>query len=154
LHRSLVLRRVLRPRVLIYTAVLVLICGALLTSLLMRTPFKVDVVRDRGTLARVVDDGWVENVYRLQVMNATEQVQRYRIRVSGLPEMTTDLGADIVVDPAEARWVPVAVRVPPQAAAMAGAGSHGIQFTVDLIEDPPADVPRSVAEKSTFMVPR
>ena len=55
---------------------LLLILAALLTSLFMRAPFKVDVVRDRGALARLVEDGWVENVYRLQIMNATEQSQR------------------------------------------------------------------------------
>ena len=82
-----VAQRVLRPRVLVYTGVLVLICAALATSLWLRTPFKVDVVRDRGTLARLVDDGRIENVYRLQMMNATERVQHYRIRSSGLPEM-------------------------------------------------------------------
>ena len=48
---------------------------------MLRTPFRVDVVRDRGALARLVDDGRIENVYRLQVMNATEMPQRFRIEV-------------------------------------------------------------------------
>ena len=42
------------------------------------------VVRDRGAPARIVEDGWVENVYRLQIMNTTESVQRYRIGAAGL----------------------------------------------------------------------
>jgi polyferredoxin len=75
LDRSGILHRVLRPRVLLYTAILVLICTALFASIWLRKPFKVDVVRDRGAMARVVDDGWVENVYRLQIMNATESVR-------------------------------------------------------------------------------
>jgi hypothetical protein len=50
---------------------------AMLASLVVRTPFKVDVVRDRAALSRIVDGGKLENVYRLQVMNATEEPQHY-----------------------------------------------------------------------------
>ncbi len=154
LTRVQVLARIFRPRVLVYTAVLALICVALIVSLWLRSPYKVDVVRDRGTLARIVEDGWVENVYRLQIMNATEQVQRYRIHPRGMPEMASDVRAEIVVAPAEARWVPVAVRVPPKVATSAGAGSHMIEFVVELIPDSRRDAQRTVVEKSTFMVPR
>ena len=52
-------------------------------SLATRSPFKADVVRDRGALARMVEDGRVENVYRLQLMNATEQPQRLPRRRRG-----------------------------------------------------------------------
>ena len=154
LGRAGVLRRILRPRILVYTTVLVLIVAALATSLWLRSPFKVDVVRDRGVLARVVEDGWVENVYRLQIMNATEQVQRYRIAADGLPQLATDLKGEITVDPAQARWVAVAVRVPPAAAAQAGAGTHTIQFTVERVPGQAGEGLRTVIEKSTFMVPR
>jgi peptide/nickel transport system substrate-binding protein len=54
----------------------------------MRTPFKADVVRDRGTLARQVDDGWVENVYRLQIMNATRVL---RFDVNDPSKLVSDL---------------------------------------------------------------
>src|SRR5690606_24702164 len=64
--------RVTRPRVLIYTAVLAAIVIAFIYSLSTRPPFRVDIVRDRGALARIVDDGYVENVYRIQLMNASE----------------------------------------------------------------------------------
>jgi polyferredoxin len=154
LPRSEVLRRVLRPRVLVYTAVLVLISGALMTSLWMRAPFKVDVVRDRGALARIVEDGYIANVYRLQIMNTTEQVQRYRIGVQGLPRVATDLAGDVVVESAQARWVPVAVTLPPDDAARAGAGSHAIEFVVETIADTAHTAAYRVQEHSTFIVPR
>jgi cytochrome c oxidase accessory protein FixG len=155
LNRSQLLRRALRPRVLVYASVLVLILVALGTSLALRSPFKVDVVRDRGALARLVEDGWIENVYRLQLMNTTEQQQRYRIRIAGLAGLQTDLGDTVIaVDPAATRWVPVAARVPPESAAAAGRGSHTIEFTVERIEDSAADAPRAVVERSTFVVPR
>ncbi len=161
LSRAQVWRRVLRPRVLVYAAVLLLIGGALVASLALRPPFRVDIVRDRGALARLVDDGWVENVYRLQIMNATERVQRYRIAATGLQGLQTDRVDSVEVAPAEARWVPVAVRVPPHSAEAAGAGSHPLQFTVERLgeghgadDGGRGDSKRQVVEKSTFIVPR
>ena len=65
-------RHVFRPRILIYTAILLAIVIAMLVSLTLRTPFKVNVLRDRGVMARIVSGGKIENVYQLQVMNATE----------------------------------------------------------------------------------
>ena len=154
LARGTVLARVLRPRVLIYTALLALICAALFTSLMMRSPFRVDVERDRGALARIVEDGWVENVYRLQIMNTTERIQHYRVRAEGLDGLVVDIRGPVVVDPAQARWVPVSLRVPPQVAEAAGAGPHKVEFKIERIEDPTDTKPRVQEEKSTFMVPR
>ena len=64
---------------LVYCAILGSVVLAMVVSLTLRTPSKVDVVRDRAVLARLVEGGRLENVYRLQIMNATETSQRYRI---------------------------------------------------------------------------
>ncbi|OYZ82767.1 MAG: cytochrome c oxidase accessory protein CcoG, partial [Polaromonas sp. 24-62-144] len=84
LSRAAMFRRVLRPRVLIYTTVLALVSAGLLWSLLSRASFRVDVIRDRGSVARMVGQGQIENVYRLQIMNATEHEQRYALGVAGI----------------------------------------------------------------------
>ena len=124
------------------------------TSLALRTPVPVDVVRDRGSLARLVDDGQIENVYRLQVMNATEQPQRYRVAVEGLPGVALD-GADTLEVAAGrrragCRWRCACRRRrrPPPAAARTPSNSP------QRLEDSAADAPRTVVEKSTFVVPR
>jgi len=146
------LRRVLRPRVLIYTGVLVLIVTAFVTSLALRSPFRADIVRDRGTLARLVEDGRIENVYRIQLMNATESVQHYRIEVDGLPGAVIASNAVIEVGPTQARWVPVAVQIPPQTAQQLGGGAHPMHFRVALQDG--ATTRAELSEKSTFVVPR
>ena len=148
------LKRVFRPRVLIYSAVLLLLVGGLITSMALRSPFRVDVVRDRATLARLVDDGWIENVYSLQIMNATEQPQRYRVAVQGLSGISVDGLDSIEVAPADTRWVTAAVRVPPQAAGQAGAGAHPIEFAIQRLPQQPGDQAAQALEKSTFVVPR
>ncbi len=153
--RSQLWRRVFRPRVMVYSAILVVIVGALATSLAMRSPFRVDVVRDRASLARQVEDGWIENVYQLQIMNAAERTQRYRIEVLGLTGAM--IGGEPAVQelgPAEARWVPMAVRLPPEAAQQLGAGAHTVRFQITRLPEMPTDKPLLALEESTFIVPR
>jgi cytochrome c oxidase accessory protein FixG len=147
LSAAAMVRRVLRPRVLIYTTVLLTITGALLGSLVMRTPFKVDVVRDRGALARIVGQGQIENVYRLQIMNATEKPQQYllSVNVNGMPGARLVTETSVQVDAAASRWVAVRVQAP----AGASPGSHPMTF---LIEG--ANGQGVLAEKSAFLVPR
>ena len=158
-------RRVARPRVLVYSAVLVAIGAAFVASLAMRAPFKADVVRDRGALARLVEGGAIENVYRVHLMNATEQPERIRIEVEGLHDARLAAWSDVTLAPTEARWVPLAVQVPPETARALGAGAHPIRFRISLRSrdddrrgddhhrgDDGAAAERS--EKSTFVVPR
>ena len=157
LTRSQRLARIFRPRVLVYGAVLGLIVVAFGTSLALRHPFRVDVVRDRAALARQVDDGQVENVYRLQIMNATEAPQRYSVAVQGLPGIMLGPLPPLTLAAAEARWVTLNVRVPPATAQQAGPGAHAIAFEVGLQDSAvrgQATARAAVFEKSTFVVPR
>jgi polyferredoxin len=145
--RSQTLRHVFRPRVLVYTAILGAVVMAMLVSLTLRTPFKVDVVRDRGSLARIAAGGRIENVYRLQIMNASESTQRFRITAEGLPGLAVVSDEDVViVESTQARWVAVRVQAPYEAAKP---GSHTIHFDIAAI-----DSTDKVSEKSVFIVPR
>jgi polyferredoxin len=120
---------------------------------MLRSPFRVDVIRDRGALARIVEDGRIENVYRLQIMNTLEQPQRYRVSVAGLEGLAVASEPQIEVDSAAARWLPVRVQLPPEAAEPLRGRSSPIEFRIDRL--PQGDEPeRSVHEKSTFLVPR
>ncbi|UFS56558.1 cytochrome c oxidase accessory protein CcoG [Comamonadaceae bacterium M7527] len=150
--RAQMLRRALRPRVLVYTSILVLITVSLFTSLFLRDPMRVDIIRDRGALARMVEKGWVENVYRLQLMNATEHTQRYAVSISGLDGgvMTADDDGVFEVLPAEIRSVAVRVRVPPM---RYPTGSYPLQFVVQTL-NAPAVKRHTVTETSTFVMPR
>jgi polyferredoxin len=143
--------------VLVYTAILGVIVLAFVWSLATRHPFRVDVVRDRAALARQVDDGQIENVFRLQIMNATERPQRYALSVQGLPGITMEKPPALDLAPAEARWVTLNVRVPPETAASAGPGAHAIHFQIALqvadVDGRPAAA-AAISEKSTFVVPR
>ncbi|MGJ7555843.1 cytochrome c oxidase accessory protein CcoG [Variovorax sp. RB3P1] len=144
--RRQLLRRVLRPRVMVYTALLALLVCGVLASLVTRTPFKVDVVRDRASLARIVEGGRLENVYRLQVMNATERAQRYDIFARGLDGLALASEPQVVVDAAQSRWVAVRLQLPYGAAP---AGSHTVHFDIRQAGDG-----AQISEKAVFLVPR
>ena len=146
--RGRMLRHVLRPRVLVYAGVLVAIVGALGAQLALRTPFRVDVIRDRGALARQVEQGRIENVYRLQVMNASEQPQHFHVTASGMDGIVVASTPEVDVDGAQARWLAVRVQLPFGAAQAAGPGVHPIRLRVDR------SAGGSVDEKSTFVIPR
>ena len=140
------LRRVFRPRVLGYGAVLLTLAVAMMVSLVTRTPLKVDVVRDRTAIARIVPGGKLENVYQLQIMNATETPQHYRISAQGLEGLTLAPDSTVQVPATGARWVSVQLQIPYGSAAP---GSHPIHFTVQALEHP-----AQVQEKATILVPR
>ena len=139
-------RRVMRPRVLIYTSLLGVITLGLLISLTMRTPLKVDVVRDRASLARITEVGTLENVYRLQIMNAKEEAQSYRLQVRGLDGIEIKTETVVPVEAAQSRWVVVRVDIPYGSAT---SGSHPIWFEISSQESQV-----QVTEKSVFLVPR
>ena len=120
-------RKMFRPRVLIYTGLLLAISVGLAVSLAYRSPFKVDVIRDRGVMARLLTDGQVENVYRLQITNATESAQTYQISVSGLNGLHILNDATVKVDATSEQSVPVSVQLPD---GNVKSGVHAIQFEV------------------------
>lgn len=144
-------KRILRPRVMIYSAVLVALVAGLAISLYLRTPFKVDIVRDRSVMARLVPGGLLENVYRVQVMNASQNTHTYSIDVTGIKNMqvTSEQVKDlqrIIVKPAESRWVVLNVRIPD---GTVQSGSHPIVFNIDA-----NDGENRLKEQSIFIVPR
>ncbi|TFI49635.1 cytochrome c oxidase accessory protein CcoG [Diaphorobacter sp. DS2] len=144
--QSQMLKRVLRPRVLFYSAVLVVLCIGMLASLVVRTPLKVDIVRDRAALSRIVAGGKLENIYRLQIMNATEGAQRYTISAHGMEGLEVASETAIDIGPAESRWVVVRLQIP---YGSASPGSHTVYFDIQAQGDK-----AQVAEKSVFLVPR
>lgn len=154
---SQMMQHIRRPRVLIYTGVLMLFVIGLMTSLYLRPNYRVNVVRD-GIMARLSEDGKIENVYRMQIMNATEKEQFYQLKVNGLADVQIETEAEetqegrenhlkaISVKPTEARWVIVDLKIPDGALP---SGSHKIQF--EVLAQGNNEV---VKEKSVFLVPR
>jgi cytochrome c oxidase accessory protein FixG len=145
LTRAQMFKRAFRPRVLLYSAILWAIVIAAGVSLWQRVPLKVDVIRDRAAIAREVEGGQIENVYRLQIMNTEEEERYYYVVVSGLPGIHMPSQSQFEVDGASSRLVTVRVRIAPGAAQP---GTHPIQFLVSAAGIAGVEV----REKSVFIV--
>ena len=119
------LARVLRPRVLIYGAALLLLSAAFVWSLGQRQDLLIDVLKDRNVLARQVEDGQIENVYRLQLINRTERTLRLELDAAGLPGLQlirqNGNGRQLELPPAAILALPVQLRLPPQGGLASGA---------------------------------
>lgn len=142
-----IFRHMFRPRVLIYTAVLFVIVSVFFGTLFTRTPVKMDVIRDRGSMGREIEDGMIENVYRLQIMNTDEAAHHYRISVSGIDTIQLQGAGEFMLNGTESRAVPVNVRV---GQAKGEKGSNKIWFTLIDIDNPEIQL----KEKAVFFVPR
>ncbi|MFA9219114.1 MAG: 4Fe-4S dicluster domain-containing protein, partial [Sphingomonadaceae bacterium] len=140
-------QHILRPRVLIYGAVLGLIVALMGTALWLRTPLKMDVIRDRGTLGREVEDGIIENVYRLQIMNTTEQRHTYKIKVDGLPSLSQATDDKVTLGSTETMAHAIRLRVPH---GVGQPGSNKITISLQAVDNPSLQV----TERAVFFVPR
>jgi cytochrome c oxidase accessory protein FixG len=148
-------KRILRPRVMIYTVIMVLITSAFVWSLAIRGPYRVDVFKDRGALARQIEDGKIENVYTLRVMNATEETQRVTVQVTGVEGIQIQPTVGFELASVETRSVPVAVQVPFEVAQGLKPGVYPIQFVVEKVTARGTQTQDfKVHEKSTFIIPR
>lgn len=144
--KSQIIRNVLRPRVLIYSGILLALCIGFAISLSMRASFKVDVIRDRGVMSRLVPGGNVENVYRLQITNATEEAQTYRISTKGLDKLWVASKKEFTVNAAETRMVAVNLQIPDGSI---DSGSHPIEFEIEAV-----GTGERIDEKSIFYMSR
>jgi cytochrome c oxidase accessory protein FixG len=140
-------RRTWRPRVRIYTAVLCLIVAGAGAALYLRVPLKMDVIRDRGAMGREVEDGMIENVYRLQIMNTTESAHTYRITVGGIDTLALVTPDIVRMEATETRAVPIRLRT---AHGAAHQGSNKIEVSLTSVDDPALHV----KETAVFIVPR
>ena len=142
------LRRVFRPRILIYTVVLWTIIIAAGLTLGNRVPVKVDVIRDRIAMA-APDDPLVQNVYRLAVMNTSEQPRQFRISVAGLDGLELESETQpITIGGASQRVIPVRLRVDRLQTAP---GANPIVFTIETVG---ASEPIVIEERATLIAPK
>ena len=137
---------VMRPRTLIYGGILTAITIAFVWGLATRTPLRVDIIRDRAALAREVADGYIENAYRLQVMNMTESARRFELSLEGAPGLRMEGANEVEIAAAATQAVTLQAQLP---YGSVEPGSHAIHVIVEAIDD---DSVR-VRERTTFIMP-
>ncbi|MFO1272838.1 MAG: cytochrome c oxidase accessory protein CcoG [Rubrivivax sp.] len=148
--KAQMLRRVWRPRVAIYGALLGASGLAFAVGVVLRQPVVMDVMRDRGVMARVVEAGAVENLYRVQLINRSDRAASYTLAAEGMPGLQLQPARAVALQPGEVKPFTVHLLLPPVGSNGAEPGAHPIAFTLTA-EGAAAPLLR---ERSTFVVPR
>jgi cytochrome c oxidase accessory protein FixG len=105
---------ILRPRVILYAAMLLGIMVALGWAIATRVPLEMDVIRDRNRLYLETDEGLIENVYTLKIINMDESAHTYSLDVQGIDGVQLVLkDPDIRVDAGKVRDVALRVQADP-----------------------------------------
>ena len=124
--------RILRPRTLAYGALLVALVVGFVIAVAGRQLVEVDVSRDRNSLYRQLDDGSIENVYTVRLINKDTQPHTLKLAISGLQDATLDSEqSEYRVAGGEILSIPVRVRAPRRTAG----GSVELQFLARSVTD-------------------
>jgi cytochrome c oxidase accessory protein FixG len=136
---------VIRPRTLVYTALLSTLVVSWIAGVSLRKPLAMDVLRDRNALYRVLPDGSVENVYLLKVMNRSGAPRTYRLEVEGLSGLRVETDHAISAQAGEVANVAARVIAPPGVAP----GGHDIELELSEADGEGAEI----GEEARFFAP-
>ncbi len=145
-----ILRRIWRPRVVIYSLILGLIVSAFSYALFTRSDLRMNVIRDRRILSREVEGGAHENIYRLHLMSTAEQARDLRIAVTGLDGLQLQSTGKVHLEPTESRTLPVTLRLPANDQA---AGNLQFEFVVYAINPEHQQEQVILREGASFHLP-
>ncbi len=103
---------VIRPRMMVYGASLTVLVVSLVTSMALRTPIILDVIRDRNSLYRELPDDVIENIYTIKLINQSNDAREFKLTVEGVEGIHLDgIGETLLVDGGGVLSVPVRARV-------------------------------------------
>jgi len=140
--------RIVRPRTLIYGALLLALIVGFGVAVAQRQLLELDVIRDRNSLYRELDDGSIENVYTIRLVNKDTKAHTLRLDVTGLEGATLDSEQpEYRIGGGEIVSVPIRVRAP----RFAVAGSVEVKILARSVRD---DDPQSTAVARFVAPPR
>jgi len=137
---------VIRPRMMVYGALLMVLVGALVSSMALRTPIILDVIRDRNSLYRELPGDLIENIYTIKIINQSNDARVFKLSVEGVEGIHLDgVSDEVAVDGGAVLSLPVRVRVQ-------RANAHGI-MKIDFIAEALDDSGDMRVEDSRFLAP-
>ncbi|WAJ70478.1 cytochrome c oxidase accessory protein CcoG [Catenovulum adriaticum] len=106
--------RLFRTKLFAYSIILVVLIALFTTTLLSRTPFDLDIIRDRNQLFRENFSGEIENTYTLKVLNQSQTTVTYHLSLSELASEYKWIGEkSITVSAGQVESIPVTLAVDP-----------------------------------------
>lgn len=140
-------QKVLRPRLIGYGSVLLVMFILFTTVLATRTPLELDVIRDRVRLYQQTADGQVLNVYTLKILNMSKSPHDYRISIQGIEGAKFVTRTSVHLEAGEVLNVPTGIKVNPDKLTKT---NYKIQFRVHAVDD----ALLSAVSESSFIGPQ
>jgi cytochrome c oxidase accessory protein FixG len=146
--------RLLRPRVVLYAALLAILGLVMLVAFFTRSTIELGVQRDRAPLFVTLSDGAIRNGYTLKILNKAHVERSFHLDIVGLPQATTNIvgssdgAADVngmTVRPDSIATYRVYVTVP-----KSGPGAESTKVTFRLKDHATAE---EVSHGSVFLSP-
>jgi len=78
---------ILRPRVILYSVLLLSLVVGLLYSIAVRVPLKMDILRDRQSLFSETKRGEIQNDYTIKILNMDENRHEFSLDIRGLKDV-------------------------------------------------------------------
>ena len=137
--------RLIRPRTLVYTAILTALVVAMVSAMMLRQPLILDVLRDRNTLYRDIGRQGIQNSYTLRIVNKHNEDHDYVLSVRGLEGIRIQTETRVSVPAESVFTLPTSVVAPHESAV----GGRSIEFLIESVEDSSI----RVVEESRFRGP-
>ena len=119
--------RLIRPRTMVYTGVLTVLLIAMVTTIALRKPVILDIIRDRNTLYRDVGRQGIQNGYTVRVINKHNEDHEYLLSVSGIDGISIDSDTAFSLAGESVLTLPVSVTAPHENAS----GGQVIEFRLE-----------------------
>lgn len=123
---------VLRPRIFVYSFLLLALVVGVLWSINNRVLLRADLLRDRNALYRELPDNRIENVYTLKLINMDFKSHQYKIEVVNNENMILFISPEPYLESEEVGSFVMRMQAP----ASAGHGSVKVDVRFSTIEEP------------------
>ncbi len=105
--------KIIRPKLIGYAFVLIIMTGMLVFDIATRVPIEIDIIRDRNSLDRETIDGLIENVYTVKILNKSQHDKVFTLSIKGLSSPVLYGDNQVAVAGGEVYTLPVSVAVDP-----------------------------------------
>jgi cytochrome c oxidase accessory protein FixG len=123
----------LRPRIIGYSLVLLLMVGVFSYTMVTRIPLELTAIRDRNQLFVATDTGAIDNIYTLQLVNMDREMHEFDIGMSGIEGATLIGETMYTLNGGEVRSISLRVRIDP---ALLTSPSTAISFEATATDNP------------------
>src|SRR5210317_2198693 len=124
--------RVFRPRIIVYSILLISLMVGVIWSVNNRVLLRADLLRDRNALYRELPGDLIENVYTLKLINMDFVTHRYKIEVVNHDDIQLFISPEPVLEPEEVGNFIVRMQAPVDA----GRGSLKVDVQFSTLEEP------------------